>query len=173
MDLDLAAVTAPAQVVEILVNQESVEEPPAIDMGQAPTMDNVIPVPQCAALITCAHAPPLASRSNQLLLSTARTTAPLLVTEPSFPPVTQGPISMLPCMPIAFSGVPGAPVAPPAPYGVPPALYGTMQSTGALHSATLQPMASMPGSGQPTPVHLWPLQLGQCTCLLCKLSLKS
>ena len=79
VDLDLAAVTAPTQVVEVSVHQGLVEEPPAIDVGQAPTMDNVIPAPLCAALITCAHAPPLASTSNQLLLTSAGTAAPLLV----------------------------------------------------------------------------------------------
>ena len=130
MDLDLAAVTAPAQVVEVLVHQGSVEEPPVIDAGQALTMDDVIPAPLCAALITCAHAPPLASTSNQLFLTSAGTAAPLHVTWPSFPPVMQGPISMLPGAPTVFSGAPGAPVAPPAPYGS---------------------MTSMPWSSQPTP----------------------
>ena len=54
MDLDLAAVTAPTQVVEVSVHQGSVEEPPAIDAGQTPTIYNMIPVPLCATLITCA-----------------------------------------------------------------------------------------------------------------------
>ena len=116
MDLELAAATAPTQVVEVSIHQSSVEQSPAIDAGQAPTMDNVITMPLCAQLITCAHAPPLGVTSNQLLLSIAITPAHLLVTGPSFPPVTQGPISMLPCAPIAFSGVPGMPVVPPAPY---------------------------------------------------------
>ena len=78
VDLDSAAVAAPvAQVVEVSLHG-SVEAPPAIDAGQAPAMDNVIPVAQCT-LITCAHAPPLASTSNQLLLTSASTAAPLLV----------------------------------------------------------------------------------------------
>ena len=76
MDLELAAVTAPAQVIEVLVHQGSVEEPPAIDAGQASTMDNVIPAPLCAALLICVHAPPLASTCNQLLLTSAGTAAP-------------------------------------------------------------------------------------------------
>ena len=44
VDLDSAAVTAPAQVIEVSV-QGSVDMPPAIDVGYAPTMDNVIPAP--------------------------------------------------------------------------------------------------------------------------------
>ena len=112
VDLELAAVTAPAQVVGVSVHQGSVEVPPAIDAGQGLTMDNVIPSPLFAALITCAHAPPLASTSNQLLLTSAGTAAPLLVMGPSFPLSMQGPISMLPGAPIAFSGAPGAPQAP-------------------------------------------------------------
>ena len=66
VDLELAAVTAPSQVVEVSVHSGSVEAPAAIDAGQAPTMDNVIPAPLCAILITCAHAPPLASTSAAL-----------------------------------------------------------------------------------------------------------
>ena len=76
--LDSAAVTAPAQVIEVSV-QGSLEAPPAIDAGQAATMDNVIPAPQCETLITCAHAPPLASTSNQLLLTSTSAAVPLLV----------------------------------------------------------------------------------------------
>ena len=128
--------TAPTQVVEVLVHQGSVEEP-AIDAVLAPTMDNVITVPLCAELLTCAHLPPLASTSNQLLLTSAGTAAPLLVTGPSFPPIMQGPISMLPGTSIASSGAPRAPVAP--------------QSAGAPHSATLQTIEGMPWSSQPTP----------------------
>ena len=60
VDLDSATVTAHSQVIEVSVHQGSVEAPPAIDAGQALTMDNVIPTPQCATLITCAHTPPLA-----------------------------------------------------------------------------------------------------------------
>ena len=51
--------------------------------------------------------------------------SPLLVTGPSFPPRTQGPISMIPGAPIAFSGAPGAAVAKPA-------QYSTKQSAGVL-----------------------------------------
>ena len=78
VDPDSAAVTALAQVIKASV-QGSVEAPPTIDAGQAPTMDNVIPAPLCATLITCAHAPPLASTSNQLLLTSTSAAAPLLV----------------------------------------------------------------------------------------------
>ena len=73
----------------------------------------------CAALL-------LASTSNQLLLTSTNAAVPLLLAGPSFPPRTQGPISMLPDPPIAFSG---APVASPVPYsaiqsvGAPPAPY--------------------------------------------------
>ena len=45
VDLELAAVTAPTQVVEVSVHSGSVNAPPAIHAaGQAPTMDNVIPL---------------------------------------------------------------------------------------------------------------------------------
>ena len=98
VDLDSAALTAPAQVIEVSV-QGSVEVPPVIDAGQAPTMDNVIPAPQCATLIMYAHAPPLASTANQLLLTSTSAAAALLVLGPSFPPRTQGPINMLPGAP--------------------------------------------------------------------------
>ena len=110
-------------------------------------MDNVIPAPLCAQLITCAHVPPLASTSNQLLLTSAGTAAPLLVTEPSFPPVSKDQsacaYSFLRC---AWSASSAASAiqhhterrAPPMPYG-------------AMQSATLQPIASMPWSSPPTP----------------------
>ena len=84
VDLELAVVTSLAQVIEFSVHQGSVEAPPAIDVGQAPTMDNVIPALLCTTLITCAYAPPLASTSNQLLLISTATAAPLLVKMPSF-----------------------------------------------------------------------------------------
>ena len=66
--LESAAVTAPPQVIEVSV-QGSVKAPPAIDADQPSIMDNVIPTPQSTTLITYAHAPPLASTSNQLLLT--------------------------------------------------------------------------------------------------------
>ena len=140
VDLDSAAVTAPAQVIEVSV-QGSVEGLPTIDAGQAMTKDNVIPVPLCATLITCANAPPLALTSNQLLLTSTSAATPLLVIGPSFPPRMQGPISMLPGAPIAFSG---APVAPPAP-------YHAIQSTRMPQGAALQPMAGMLWPSQSTP----------------------
>ena len=45
VDLDSATVTAPSQVIEVSVHQAPVEAPPAIDEGQAPTMDtcNLLP----------------------------------------------------------------------------------------------------------------------------------
>ena len=56
VDLGLAAVTAPTQVVEVSVHSEGSVEA-AIDASQAPTMDNVFPVPLCAELINlCACA---------------------------------------------------------------------------------------------------------------------
>ena len=110
VDLELAAVTAHALVVEVSVHEtSSVEESPAIDAGQALTMDNVTTVPLCAQFITCAHAPPLVITSNQLLLTSAGT-------GPSFPPVMQGPISVLSGAAIALSSAPGMPVAETAPY---------------------------------------------------------
>ena len=63
MDLVLAAVTAPTQASRSSSwSARSVEEPPAIDVSRAPTMDNVIPVVLCA--LFCAHAPSLTSASN-------------------------------------------------------------------------------------------------------------
>ena len=59
---------------------------------------------------------PLASTSSQLILTSTSAAALLLVMGPSFPPRKQGPISMLPGVPVAFSGAPGA---PPAPYRAP------------------------------------------------------
>ena len=117
VDLEFSAVTAPAQVIAVSIHQGSVKALPAIDVGQPRTMDNVIPVPLCPILITSAL--PQASTSNQLHHTSIGTAALLLVMGPSFPPRTQGPITMLPGVPIAFSGVPGAPVAPPATYRAP------------------------------------------------------
>ena len=107
MDLELAAATAPTQAVEVSIHQGFVEEP-AIMTCWAPIMDIVSTVPLCGILISGAHASPLVVTANQ-------TTAPLLVAGPSFPPVTQGPISMLPGPPISLTGAPGM---PPAPYRV-------------------------------------------------------
>ena len=113
MDLELAAATAPTQVVAVSVHQSLVEEPPTIVEGQAPTMDIVTTVPLCAPLITCVHASPLGVTSNQMLVSSTSTPAPLLLVGPSCPPVTQGPISLLPGAPISLHGAPGM---QPAPY---------------------------------------------------------
>ena len=127
VDLELSAATVPTQVVEVSIHQSSVEEFPAIVAGQALTMD-IVTVPLCAQLITCAHAPPLGVTSNQLLLSS--TTAPLLISGPSFLPVTQGPISMLPGTRISFSGVLGMPVALPTPYS---AIHSASGPYSAIH----------------------------------------
>ena len=111
-------------------------------------MEYVIPVPLCATLITCAHSPHLASTSNRLLCTSLGTPAPFFVMGPSFPPRTQGPISMLPGAPVAFLGGPGMKVAPPLP-------YKAIQSDRALlapyGSHALQHMASMHWSSQPMP----------------------
>ena len=106
---------------------------------RAPTMDIVSTVPLCGILISGAHASPLVVTANQ-------TTAPLLIAGPSFPPVTQRQISMLPGAPISLTGAPGM---PPALYSAtestraPPALYNAMQSAGPPHSAALQPITGM------------------------------
>ena len=126
-------VIAPALFKEVSV-QGPDEAPPAIDAGQAPTMDNLVPTPQCATFITCAHALPLASKCNHLLLASTSKVAPLLLTGPSFPPGTQAPISMLPGTPIAFSGAPQ---------------YTLWQEYCGVDSPCL------------ALVHLWPLQLPQ------------
>ena len=111
--------------------------------------------------------------SNQMLVSSTSTPAPLLVAGPSFPPVTQGPISMLPGAPISLQGAPGMPPAPyssiqsvsapPAPYsaiysaGAPPYSAGAlpvpcsaMQSAGAPFRGAFQPMTGMQWP-RPTP----------------------
>ena len=67
-----AAEAAPAQVTDVSV-LGSVEVPPAIVAGQALTMDNGY---VCTTYITCTHALPLASTSNQLLLTSASIAAP-------------------------------------------------------------------------------------------------
>ena len=103
---------------------------------RAPTMDIVSTVPLCGLLISGAHASPLVVTANQ-------TTAPLLIVRPSFPPVMQGPISMVTGAPISLTGAPGM---PPALYSAiqsaraPPAVYNAMQSAGAPHSTALQPI---------------------------------
>ena len=110
VDLDFAAVTAHSQVMELSVHQRPFEAPPSLDEGQAPTMDNLVPAPQCATLITCAHAQPLSPTSNQLLLAhSTSAAAPVLVTGPSFLPETQAPISMLPGAPWPSQPTPYAP----------------------------------------------------------------
>ena len=134
--------------------------PPAIDAGQALTMDSVIPAPLCATYKTCAHATPVGSSSNQLLLISASTVVPLLVAGPSFLPRMQGTNKDAPrCTYDTLLRWARGAVAPPAP-------YDAMQS------------AAFEGSPRLMLVHLWSLQLGQCICLatclgLCKLSLKS
>ena len=112
-------------------------------------MDNVIPVPPCGTLITCAHALRLASTSNQLLCTGTGTPAPLLITGPSLPPECGTNQHAPRCSYCLLRGTRSAsslqsPRAPPAP-------YSAMQSTGAPHSAALQPMTGMLWSNQPTP----------------------
>ena len=132
---------------------------------------------------------PLALTSNQLLLTSTSAAAPLLVIGPSFPPRMQGPISMLPGAPIGFSG---APVAPPAPYSAKQSAgrrqhhttpFRAPECRRAPHYSLWQECRGLVRARLML-VHLWPLQLGQCMCLvtcpgslhnrpLCKLSLKS
>ena len=76
---------------------------------------------------------------------------------------------MLPGAPISFSGVPGVPVAPLAPYR---ALWRGQSHTAPCrvpHSTALQPMAGMPWSSQPTPYAsafiappAWPMYMPSC-----------
>ena len=119
---------------------------------RAPTMDIVSTVPICGILISGVHASPLVVTANQ-------TTAPLLVAGPSFPPVTQGQISMLPGAPISLTGAPGM---PPALYSAiqsaraPPALYNAMQI--AALGASLQPITGMqPAQQASRQANLWSL----------------
>ena len=51
VDLDSAAETVHSQVIEVSVHQGRVEALPAIDAGRAPTMDNLVPAPQCVTLM--------------------------------------------------------------------------------------------------------------------------
>ena len=102
-------------------------------------------------LISGAHGP--------LVVTANQTTAPLLVAGPSFPPVTQGPISMLTGAPISLTGAPGM---LPALYSAiqsaraPPALYNAMQSAGAPHSTALQPITGMqPAQQASRQANLW------------------
>ena len=151
VDLELAAATAPTQAVEVSIHQSFAEEP-AITTCRAPTMDIVSTVPLCGVLISGAHASPLVVTANQ-------TTAPLLVAGPSFPPVMQGPINMLPGAPISLTGAPGM---LPALYSAiqsaraPPALYNAMQS--AAHSAALQRITGIqPAQQASRQANLWSL----------------
>ena len=131
---------------------------------------------------------PLHPIGCSLLVSTSAAVT-LLVAGPSFPPRMQGPISMLPSMPIAFSGAPEEPVPPPAPYRAPghrqrhTAPCRVPERRRALHYSLWQACRGLV-SPRLMLVQLWPLQLGQCICLvtclgtlhsrpLCKLSLQS
>ena len=165
VDLVSDAVTAPAHVTEVSV-QGSVEVPPAIDAGQVVTMDNVIPAPLYATYVTSAHAPPVASTSNQVLLTSTSAAAPLLIPGPSFPPRTQGPISMLPGTPTAFSGAQRASVAPPAPYRAPWCRQCHTAPFRAKERHRAPRSKACPVSPGLMLVHLSPLQLGQCICLV-------
>ena len=142
-------------------------------------------LPKCTTLLTCAPAPPLGSTFSALLLvQTTSVAAPLLVLGPSFLPGTQAPITMqgpafppIRSAPIVFSGALVVPLAP----------QSAMQSAGAPQGTAIPPMAGVPWPIQATPysiMHLWPIQLGQCICLViclgprhsrspCKLSLNS
>ena len=112
VDLELAAATAGSRS---LYPSEFGQEGSRHCCRSGPDLNILTSMPLCAQLITCAHAPPLGISSNQLLLSSTSTTAPLLTAGPRFPPVTQGPISMPLGAPISFSVAPGMPGAPPAP----------------------------------------------------------
>ena len=147
VDLELAAATAPAQVVTVSVHQSLVKEPPAIVKGQATTMDIVTPLPLCAQLITCAHASPLGITSNQILVYSTSTPAPLLVAGPSFPPVMQGLISMLPGAPISLQGVPGM---LPVQYSAIQSITAPLAPYSAIYS---DPYASCPFRAPPA----WPM----------------
>ena len=172
VDLDSANVETHSQVVEVSVHQGPVKGTSTIvEAGRAPTMDNFVPWRQRGARTTSGSytqcAPPCTQYKCPAVL--------LLVPGPSFPPGTRASISMLPGMPIVFSGAPGAPAAP----------YSSMQSTSVSQGAAIQPMAERRGLVRPslTLLHLWPLHLGQCISMpsympmhsrpLCKLSLGS
>ena len=78
-----------------------------VGVEQDPTMDVLVPAPQCATLLTCAKAPPLGSTFNVvLLLQSTSIAVPLLIPGLSFPPGTRAPSTMLPSAPTVFSGVP-------------------------------------------------------------------
>ena len=122
VDLDSANVEEHSQIMKVSVHQGPVEVTSAIiDAGRALTMDNLVPAPQWAMLLTSVHAPPCFQH--------------LACSRPSFPPGTREPISMLPGASIVFSGAPGAPPAP----------YSAMQSAGATQGAVLQPIVTCLG----------------------------
>ena len=100
VDLELAAATAPNQVVAVSIHQSLVQEPPAIGEGQALTMDIVTTMPLCAQLITCQLC---VCVTSEMLVSSTSTPAPLVVAGPSFPPVMLGPISALPDAPLSLT----------------------------------------------------------------------
>ena len=64
VDLELAATTANTLEVQVSIHQSLVEEPPTIIACQAPTMDIVTTVPQCAQFISGVHASPLGVTAN-------------------------------------------------------------------------------------------------------------
>ena len=143
-------------------------------------MDIVTILPLCAQLITCVHMSPLGVTSNQMLVSSTSTPAPLLVVGPSFPAShARANQHALRCSYIP----PGAPGMPPAPYRAPvrpqrltvpytvlerhPTVLGCCQCHAvpcrAPHSAAFQPMTGIQWPQSTLYASpLWPLHLGLC-----------
>ena len=106
VDLDSVNVGALFQLVEVLFHQGPVEATfTIVEVGQAPTMDNLVSAPQWATLLTSLE-PPLGSTFSALLIAYTTSAAPLLVPGPSFPPEFKHQSAVLLGVPIVFSGAP-------------------------------------------------------------------
>ena len=125
-------------VVEVSVHQGPVGVTSAILVTeQAPTMDIMVPAPQCATVLTCMPAPSLGpTLSASLLVQSTSVPTPLLVPGPVLPPGTRAPITMQGWLSRQ-------------------SLASIMFSGALVHQRPCR-----------VPAHLWPLQLGQYVCLI-------
>ena len=125
-------------------------------------MDVLVSASQCTKLLTWAQVPHLGfTFSAPLLIQSTSVAAPLLVPGSSFPPITREPVTM---QGPAFRPIPSGPIVFSGALGVP----GSMQSTGAPQSTAIAKWLERRDPVRPRLmlVHLWPLQPGQCICLV-------
>ena len=82
--------------VEVSVHQELVRVKTAIlVLKQAPTMNSIVPAPQCATVLMCASLPLQGPTvSVPLLAQSISVGVPMLVPEPDLPPGTRAPITV-------------------------------------------------------------------------------